>query len=485
MISSLYNGISGLDSFQKALNVESNNIANVNTVGYKSDRINFADMMYQDGIGKGAATQSVQKDFTSGTLKPTGNNYDVAINGRGFFIVADPVNGGIFYTKAGDFKQAVDGKLITAGGEYVQGIGATVEGTMIDNEKYSKFVASRTIESDASVQTINTKATDYAQSAVKDVDAITGRVTKTASAKISDIELLQEDYRNKLNAYANNQVAGTASTKQVSTSIFGDYATQLVDSSDSVSLYVDNVKVIQPFNTDAATTMQLLAEKISSLQGIESATFDTVTGAFVVNPLVPGKNLVINDALINDQPYTTTNVDAVSGSGLADVQSSYTALETALTRANAEITQVTTTVSKESFANQALTLSTLGDLQLNLTTLGLSDNQFSKPEIVNGVIYMVQGDNRYAVGRIQTAAFADDLSLDPQGGNLFAATKASGEPLDATSTSKILGKTLELSNADLSENLVNLMVYQRAYEANSKSITTSDEFLNIAIQLKK
>jgi flagellar hook protein FlgE len=56
MISALYNGISGLDSFQKALNVESHNIANVNTVGYKSDRINFADMMYQDRMGKGAAT---------------------------------------------------------------------------------------------------------------------------------------------------------------------------------------------------------------------------------------------------------------------------------------------------------------------------------------------------------------------------------------------------------------------------------------------
>ena len=68
MISAMYNGISGLDSFQKALNVESNNIANVNTVGYKSDRINFTDLMYQDRIGKGSATQTVQKDFTNGKL---------------------------------------------------------------------------------------------------------------------------------------------------------------------------------------------------------------------------------------------------------------------------------------------------------------------------------------------------------------------------------------------------------------------------------
>ncbi len=87
MISSLYNGISGLDSFQKALNVESNNISNVNTVGFKSDRISFADMMYQDGIGKGSSTQSVQKDFSNGSYKQTGNDYDVAIEGNGFFLL--------------------------------------------------------------------------------------------------------------------------------------------------------------------------------------------------------------------------------------------------------------------------------------------------------------------------------------------------------------------------------------------------------------
>lgn len=488
MISALYNGISGLDSFQKALNVESHNISNVNTVGYKSDRINFADMMYQDRMGKGAATQSVQKDFSTGSLKQTGNSFDVAIDGKGFFVVNDPTNGGVFYTKAGDFRQGVDGKLITSGEYYVQGITATVDAPngMIDNDMYSKFVASKTIESDTAIETINSKSTDYTQSAKNEVDPDTERITKTAGAKIADIQLLMAEYRAKLDSYANNQEVGTESTNQISTSTYDDYATQLLDSNDSVSIYVDNVKLTQTFETDALTTMQLLAEKISSLQGIKEATFDEASGDLVINTLVPGKNLVISSALINQKSYETVETQkAESGSGQAAVQSMLAALETALERADAKMTQVTTTVSKETLDNQALNVTSLGDLQLNLTTLGLSDNQFAKPEIVNGMIYMVQGDNRYVVGRIQTAAFADDLSLSPQGGNLFAATKKSGEPLDATGSSKILGSTLELSNADLSENLVNLMVYQRAYEANSKSITTSDEFLNIAIQLKK
>jgi flagellar hook protein FlgE len=485
MISAMYNGISGLDSFQKALNVESNNIANVNTVGYKSDRINFTDLMYQDRIGKGSATQTVQKDFTNGSFKQTGNSYDVAIQGNGFFIVSDPNTGGIFYTKAGDLKQGVDGKLITSGGNYVQGVGATITGDMINTSLYTQFIASKVIESDTSVDTINAKATDYRQSAVNDVDPITGRVTKTAGSKIENIQLLQEDYRNKLNAYGTNQVQGTASTNQTATASYNDYATQLIDSNDVVSIYVGNTKITQTFTDDAATTMSLLAEKISSLEGVKEATFDSVTGDLTINTLVPGKNLTIADALINDDVYTLTTVDAIQGSGLADVEASFTALEEAITRADAEITQVTTSVSKVLQPNQALNMGSVDDLQLNLTSLGISDNQFSSPEIINGIIYMVQGDNKYAVGRIQTAAFADELSLDPQGGNLFAATRNSGEPLDATSSSKIIGKTLELSNAELGENLVNLMVYQRAYEANSKSITTSDEFLSIAIQLKK
>ena len=87
MIGALYNGISGLSAFQQALNTESNNISNVNTSGYKADSVTFADMMYQQGVGKGASLQSVQKSFTQGNLKVTGNPYDMAIDGKGFFMV--------------------------------------------------------------------------------------------------------------------------------------------------------------------------------------------------------------------------------------------------------------------------------------------------------------------------------------------------------------------------------------------------------------
>ncbi len=485
MISSLYNGITGLFSHESALNVESNNIANVNTVGYKSDRISFSDLLYVDRIGHGAQTQSIQKDFTTGNINITGNSYDVAIEGNGFFIVQDPNSDARYYTKAGNFLQDVNGFLTTQTGEYVQGVSPTITGDLIANDLYTQFISSNTIEFDTSISTTNARATDYAQSAEAEIDPITGRVTKTQSSIISDIQQLQQDYNEKLNEYANTQIAGTASTNQISTTVYNDYATQLTQTGDIVSIVIDNKEFSQEFTVDAQTTMQLLAEQISSSQGVQDANFDAITGALTINTLIPGENLVISGALINSNAYNVTQISAVKGTGEAAVASSFAALETAIQRANAQIAQVTTSVSTATTPNQVLNLNSLGDLQLNLTQLGISDNQFSQIEIDNGVIYMSQGDNRYVVGRIQTAGFADELSLDPQGGNLFAANTETGDPLDSTSSSKLIGRSLELSNANLSESLVNLIVYQRAFEANSKTITTSDEFLSTAIQLKR
>lgn len=491
MISALYNGISGLDSFQKALNVQSNNISNVNTIGYKSDKLSFVDLMYQDRIGKGAATAQVEKNFTQGSFKITDNSYDVAIDGVGYFVIYDPANEETYYSRAGDFKQAVDGKLVTATGLNVQGHAATVTGDMIINEDYPNFMASQTVETPTSVQSINAKASDYNSSATNDVDAVTGRVTKTSSAKISDIEQLKADYREKLAAYASNPTnAGTAPVNQVTQITFGDYATQLVDENDAVTLYVNNIKYTQQFDTDAATTMQLLAEKLSSTQGIKDATFDDATGELTINTLVPGKNISIYTPAINGQEYFTVNQTAgVAGSGEAALTASLTALETALASADAELKVVTTNIAIPPKGtvdtSVVMDINALEDLQLNLTQLGISDNQFSDAEIVNGIIYMVQGDNKYAVGKIPTVAFKNESSLTPQGGRMFSTTRESGEPINAAYGSKIVSGALELSNSNMSESLVDLMTFQRAYEANSKSITTSDEFLSIAIQLKK
>ena len=124
MIGALWTGISGLSSQQKALDNESNNIANVNTIGFKSSRISFADQMYQDRIGKGSKILDAEKLYTQGNLKLTCVNYDMALSGDGFFTVLNNRSSGsaeTLYTRAGNFRMGDNGTLQDAAGNEVQG----------------------------------------------------------------------------------------------------------------------------------------------------------------------------------------------------------------------------------------------------------------------------------------------------------------------------------------------------------------------------
>ena len=130
-----------------------------------------------------------------------------------------------------------------------------------------------------------------------------------------------------------------------------------------------------------------------------------------------------------------------------------------------------------------------GSLQLRLDTLGISDSAFGEFSVDStGLITMKQDGAQFAVGQVSIAVFNNNRGLEPMGDNLLSKTNESGDPiynLNNNKTAKVESKTLELSTADLSESLVNLMVFQRAFEANAKSITTSDELLNTLINLKR
>ena len=124
MIGALWTGVSGLASQTTAIDNESNNVANVNTVGYKASRISFADQIYQNQIGKGSYVQDAEKLFTQGSMKVTGVDYDVALQGDGFFTVINKNTLGTaetFYTRAGNLRMGDSGTLQTADGYEVQG----------------------------------------------------------------------------------------------------------------------------------------------------------------------------------------------------------------------------------------------------------------------------------------------------------------------------------------------------------------------------
>ncbi len=128
MLSSLSTAISGLQQFQQQIDVVGNNIANVNTTGFKSARTEFEDnlSMALGGnlnmqVGSGVSTAAIASDFSSGTISSTGIGTDLAIAGQGFFTVSDPVSSTQYVTRAGEFRLDLAGYLITNDGLRVQG----------------------------------------------------------------------------------------------------------------------------------------------------------------------------------------------------------------------------------------------------------------------------------------------------------------------------------------------------------------------------
>ena len=133
MIRGLYAAATGMVAQEVQIDTVSNNIANANTIGYKKNRAEFADLIYQTqryagmstsnttidptGIEKGLGVRAhaINKLFTQGTVKNTGNNYDVAIGGKGFFQVEMP-DGSTSYTKNGALKLNNEGQLVTNDG---------------------------------------------------------------------------------------------------------------------------------------------------------------------------------------------------------------------------------------------------------------------------------------------------------------------------------------------------------------------------------
>ncbi|MBC8132432.1 MAG: flagellar hook-basal body complex protein, partial [Deltaproteobacteria bacterium] len=141
LVSSLYTGQTGLEQSSTDLSVIGDNIANSNTVGFKSSRADFSNAMAQQMLGAGGAVSqvglgasllSVQKILTQGALNNTGVATDLAMDGTGFFVVKGNHNGreGQFYTRAGQFSMDKSGYLVNQGGLKVQGYSADPTGAI-------------------------------------------------------------------------------------------------------------------------------------------------------------------------------------------------------------------------------------------------------------------------------------------------------------------------------------------------------------------
>ncbi|OCL89544.1 flagellar hook-basal body complex protein [Arcobacter porcinus] len=266
MIGALWTGISGLSAHQTALDNESNNIANVNTIGYKASRISFADQIYQGKIGKGSYVQDAEKVFVTGGSKITGVEYDVALQGDGFFTVINKNTLGTaetFYTRAGNLRMGQSGTLQNADGYEVQGwamssidqkndVKTTNQNASRFTDVYVKNLGNGIIRHKDYIETIAAKATNYNETAKSDpVSVFSGAGGKTKAAKLKDIDLALSNYNEWLQKYKDDpSLPSKGSTSQVSQANFktGVPPTSIIGKEgDSIEMVVNGNSYTQKF----------------------------------------------------------------------------------------------------------------------------------------------------------------------------------------------------------------------------------------------
>jgi flagellar hook protein FlgE len=422
---SFQTGLSGLNASSRNLDVIGNNIANANTVGMKSSRAEFADLVASSmgaggggGAGIGVTVATTSQQFSQGNINITGNNMDVAINGGGFFQLTMP-DGSAAYTRDGAFKLNNTGNVVTNGGAKVMGYPTDIKGVATSNT-----VQALTLPTGAPIAA---KATT-AIGAAFNLDARAPLAAGVAAVAA--------------NPTAVPPVLAVAAIPVTPRSTYGTsltaYDTQGVPV--PVSLY---------FERDVSAAG---SDKWKVFNSLDTA---------VTTPLF------------------TMEFDANGKLISAPTQDLTIATPSAAT---ADIT-ATLDVSKVTQYGSAFSVSDLtqdGYTSGELVSMKIGDDGRITARYSNG--------QSQVAGQVALADFRNVQGLAPTGGNNWVATNASGQAVQGSpgigKFGALTSGALEESNVDLTAELVNMMTAQRAYQANAQTIKTQDQVMSTLVNLR-
>jgi len=416
-MSSFSIALSGLTADSSALDVVGNNLANLNTTGYKDSTVSFYDLLQQSvaggstQIGGGVSAPQTERVFTQGSIQATGGNFDAAINGNGFFVVQNPA-GATLYTRAGNFQLNAQGDLITATGQMVQGW-SSLNGV------------------------VNTSGP-------------TGNITIPSNALQTPSATLNMALSINLNAAAvSGQPSGSFSTP-----------IQVVDS--------------------LGETHNLTVNFTEQSAGNWNYEVD-IPGADLTSGTAGTPSAVANGSLTFDANGNLTSPTApaqipLSITGLADGASDLNINWNLATNKGTGTSLVT------QFANTSAVSASTQD--------GVPASQVTSVSIANGGAITAQfsDGSQVVVGQLALASVSNPDSLIATGQNNYevgadTATPVIGVPGTGT-LGAVEGGSLEASTVDIATEFTNLIVYQNAYEANSKVISTLDQMTQNLLNLQ-
>ncbi|MGA6926736.1 MAG: flagellar hook protein FlgE [Desulfosarcina sp.] len=408
MIGSLYSGISGLKANTSAMAVIGDNIANVDTTGFKSSRVSFANIFSASlsqsnlQIGRGVALNGVNPQWEAGSLENTNCATDLSVNGTGLFVVNDPSNDISYYTRAGKFDWNKDGSLVTPDGYIVQG--------------YSVDPAT------GNMGGIDDITLPTGTSAPNPTQNISFGLNLDSRAVVGDIFPSQITTYDSLGSEAILDIDFTRSATGWDWAVNVTHDNPLATSASNGTLSFDADGNLDPANCNPPNTNPTI-----TLNNLEPANSTTLTWTYL-------------DGTASDGSITGYSAES---SKTAQSQDGY-----------------------PSGSLQSVAVDEDG------TFTGIYSNGSMIP-----------------FAQLALADFASYSGLAKQGANLYAESLVSGQPLlgppNSSSLGSIAPNTLEMSNVDLGTEFVEMITTQRAFQANSKVITTSDEILAELLNIKR
>ena len=441
MMRSMYSGVSGLKVHQTKMDVIGNNISNVNTVGFKAQRVTFSDVFSQTisgsssasddtgrggtnakQVGIGVGVSSIDMLMTTGSAQRTDNPFDVMVNGDGFIIVGDAT--GQYFTKNGAFRLDGEGNLCIANGMKVQGWLSSYN----DDTNAYEINASE-------VTTINLHTTDIqsAKATATTKATVTGNLCSTTEKDSSyAISVPLYDSLGNFYSIAMNLTKGD------------------VDTQGETTWKLEPVKM----NGDAVVATDSKGNEIE----LPGFTLDITEIKFDSD----GKILKDTSTIMMGFGGKTdegNKTPTVAGSTVSTVQIDLSGL-----------TQYAT-------ANTAVAKTTNGNAAGTLSGYSIGSDGIITATYSNGDVRQV--------AQVVLAEFDNAAGLEKIGDNLYTITNNSGEFDGVGLVGSFNTGVLEMSNVDLSTEFTEMIITQRGYQANSRVITVSDELLQELTNLKR
>ena len=472
--SSLFSGISGLSTLGNAMQIIGDNIANVNTVGFKSSRVTFQDVLSQTvattsgsaQVGRGSSLADISSTFSQGSFESTDSATDLAIGGEGFFVVRDPNNANSdYYTRAGEFRFDKDGNFVNPAGYIVRGWAldpSTGEdyGSLTD-VTLSSFTSS---PSETDKMTVITNLNSDATSKTANLEAAWD------GSQTAPIASTSYEYQTTVKAYDS-----LGSTHDVT--VYYDRGSNPGEWEYIVTCNPDEDARSNAAGTAGAGLLAKgtinFATSSGTIQSMDMDLFNGNNGGDWTNVSDPNNWTA---ATADTNGYLAFQPEFINGSAMdveLDIGARYDGVANWVpsSLSSSQFSSASTTVFQSADGYGA------GDLQsVSVDTDGVITGQYSNGQVI-------------PLYRVALAKFQNNDGLFKVGGNLWRETRLSGDPITgapgSNGTGNISANSLEQSNVDIANEFVKMITTQRGFQANSKIITVTDQMLADLINLKR